>query len=110
MKNGVPFTTREELVLKSPLSIMMDAINAGVDHLFILDLAKVGTGKGASTDSLVAKARAQSDEIFIMAGGGIGSFQDVIGLKNSGASAVVVSRALHDGTFGKDTLKEILAF
>ena len=110
MKNGVPFTTREELVLKSPLSIMMDAINAGVDHLFILDLAKVGTGKGASTDNLVAKARAQSDEIFIMAGGGIGSFQDVIGLKNSGASAVVVSRALHDGTFGKDTLKEILAF
>ncbi len=109
MKNGVPFTTREELVLKSPQSIMMDALNAGVDHLFILDLAKVGTGKGASTDGLIAKARAQSEEIFIMAGGGIGSFQDVIGLKNSGANAVVVSRALHDGTFGRETLKEILA-
>ena len=89
---------------------MMDAINAGVNHLFILDLAKVGTGTGASTDSLIAKVRAQSDEIFIMAGGGIGSFQDVMGLKNSGANAVVVSRALHDGTFGRETIKEILAF
>jgi phosphoribosylformimino-5-aminoimidazole carboxamide ribotide isomerase len=107
MKDGLPFTTREELLLKSPQSIMMEAINAGVDHLFILDLAKVGTGKGASTDGLVAKARAQSEEIFIMAGGGIGSFQDVIGLKNSGANAVVVSRALHDGTFDRQVIKEI---
>ena len=97
------------MVLKSPQSIMMEAINAGVDHLFILDLAKVGTGKGASTDSLVAKARAQSEEIFIMAGGGIGSFQDVISLKTSGANAVVVSSALHDGTFDRETLKLISA-
>ncbi len=110
MKNGVPFTTRKELVLKSPQSIMMDAINAGVDHLFILDLANVGTGKGASTDGLITKARTLSEKIFIMAGGGIGSFQDVIGLKNSGANAVVVSRALHDGTFDRETIKEILAF
>jgi phosphoribosylformimino-5-aminoimidazole carboxamide ribotide isomerase len=110
MKNGVPFTTREELVLKSPQSIMIEAINAGVDHLFILDLAKVGTGNGASTDGLVAKARAQSEKIFIMAGGGIGSFQEVIVLKTYGANAVVISRALHDGTFGKETIKEILAF
>ncbi|NBT63061.1 MAG: hypothetical protein EBT02_14960 [Planctomycetia bacterium] len=109
MKDGIPFTTREEMVLKSPQSIMMEAINAGVDHLFILDLAKVGTGKGASTDSLVAKARAQSEEIFIMAGGGIGSFQDVISLKTSGANAVVVSSALHDGTFDRETLKLISA-
>ena len=109
MKDGVPFTTREELVLKSSQSIMLEAINAGVDHLFILDLAKVGTGKGASTDGLIAKARAQSEEIFIMAGGGIGSFQDVIGLNNSGANAVVVSRALHDGTFDRQVIKEISA-
>ena len=109
MKDGVPFTTREELLLKSPQLIMMEAITACVDHLFILDLAKVGTGKGASTDGLVAKARAQSEEIFIMAGGGIGSFQDVIGLKNSGANAVVVSRALHDGTFDRQVIKEISA-
>ena len=109
MKEGVPFTTREELVLKSPQSIMMEAIDAGVDHLFILDLAKVGTGRGTFTNSLVAKARAQSEEIFIMAGGGIGSFQDVTSLKTSGANAVVVSSALHDGTFDRETLKLISA-
>ena len=44
-----------------------------------------------------------------MAGGGIGSFQDVIGLKKSGANAVVVSRALHDGTFDRQVIKEISA-
>ena len=109
MKDGNPFTTQKEMLKKSPRSIMLDAINAGVDHLFILDLAKVGTGKGASTDNLIAQARAQSQEIFIMAGGGIGSFQDVIGLKNSGANAVVVSRALHDGTFDRQVLDTISA-
>ncbi len=109
MKDGNPFTTQKEMLKKSPRSIMLDAINAGVDHLFILDLAKVGTGKGASTDNLIAQARAQSQEIFIMAGGGIGSFQDVIGLKNSGANAVVVSSALHDGTFDRQVLDTISA-
>lgn len=88
---------------------MLDAINAGVDHLFILDLARVGTGKGVSTDYLIAKARAQSEEIFLMAGGGIGDFQDVISLKNSGANALVISRALHDGTFDRQILQQISA-
>lgn len=109
MKDGKPFTTQKEMVQKSPQSIMLDAINAGVDQLFILDLAKVGTGKGVSTDSLIAQARAQSKEIFIMAGGGIGSFQDIIALKNLGANAVVVSRALHDGTFDRQVLEMISA-
>lgn len=109
MKDGKPFTAQKEMVQKSPHSIMLDAINAGVEHLFILDLAKVGTGKGASTDSLISQARAHSEEIFIMAGGGIGSFQDVIGLRNSGANAVVVSRVLHDGTFDRQILDSISA-
>jgi len=109
MKEGKPFTSQKELSLKSPEAIMLDAINAGVDHLFILDLARVGTGKGVSTDYLIAKARAQSEEIFLMAGGGIGDFQDVISLKNSGANALVISRALHDGTFDRQILQQISA-
>ncbi len=109
MKDGKPFTTKKEMILNSPHTIMVDAIDAGVDNLFILDLAKVGTGKGTSTDCLVAKARAKSEEIFIMAGGGIGNIQDVMGLKKAGANAVVLSRVLHDGTFDKEILNQISA-
>ena len=109
LKEGKPFTSQKEWALKSPETIMLGAINAGVDQLFILDLASVGTGKGASTNYLLAKARAQSEEIFLMAGGGIGKFQDVISLKNSGANAVVISSALHDGTFDRQILQQISA-
>lgn len=109
MKDGKSFSNQKEIALRSPQSIMLDAINAGVDHLFILDLAKVGAGKGTSTNNLVAEARAQAEGLFVMAGGGIGSLQDVVDLKNSGANAVVVSRALHDGTFDREILKVISA-
>lgn len=109
MKNGVPFTNNPAITIKSPITIMLEAINAGLENLFILDLAKVGTGRGTNTDSLVSKARKESERINIFAGGGVGCLQDVVLLKQAGADAVVVSSAIHNGNFGMRELAEISA-
>ncbi len=109
LKAGKLFTQEQELARKSPLQVLNSAILAGVQNLFILDLNKVGTNQGVATTSLVHTARLQSSGLYIIAGGGIGSFEDVRQLKIAGADAVIVSTRIHDQTFTKEILNQIAA-
>jgi phosphoribosylformimino-5-aminoimidazole carboxamide ribotide isomerase len=73
----------------------------GAGTIIVIDLAKVGTGTGPGTEYWCRKIRAtwpEVEEVEIIAGGGVRSWEDVQQLGEFCADAVLVASALHDGT------------
>lgn len=64
----------------------------------LLDLAHVGSRSGPGTAKAVERLKAAMPEICLVSGGGVRTKDDVQRLKDSGADAVLVASALHDGT------------
>jgi phosphoribosylformimino-5-aminoimidazole carboxamide ribotide isomerase len=90
-----------------PLEIASRVIDLGVRQLILLDLRRVGTDRGIGTDALLEAIRARHDEVAIIVGGGIRGIEDVITLRDRGASAVLVGSAIHDGRIGRRELERI---
>jgi phosphoribosylformimino-5-aminoimidazole carboxamide ribotide isomerase len=87
-----------------PLELACEAIEHGVSHLLLLDLARVGTGRGSGTKGLIAQIHARHPGVKVSVGGGISGASEVIELRNAGAAAVLVASALHDGRIGRQEL------
>ncbi len=83
-----------------PLELAHEAIGQGAGRLLLLDLARVGTGRGLGTLSLIAKLRADHPQVEVSAGGGISGINELFQVKDSGAAAALVGSALHDGRIG----------
>jgi phosphoribosylformimino-5-aminoimidazole carboxamide ribotide isomerase len=82
------------------LALAREAIAQGVHHLLLLDLAQVGTGRGAGTSDLLAQIVAAVHDVAVTVGGGIHAFDEIARLKEMGATNVLLGSALHDGTIG----------
>jgi phosphoribosylformimino-5-aminoimidazole carboxamide ribotide isomerase len=87
-----------------PLDLAHEAIEQGAQRILLLDLARVGTGRGLGTLSLIARIRASHPEIDVSAGGGISGIAEVLKLKDAGAAGVLVGSAFHDGRIGRREL------
>jgi phosphoribosylformimino-5-aminoimidazole carboxamide ribotide isomerase len=87
-----------------PIEIAHQAIEQGARRLLLLDLARVGTGRGLGTSRLLSRIRTDHPEVQVSAGGGIAGIADVLELKVSGASAALVGTALHDGRISRREL------
>lgn len=79
------------------LGLARRVIALGVRTLIVLDLARVGTGTGCGTESVLKAIRAEFPDVELIAGGGVQTVADVNRLGESGANAVLVASALHDG-------------
>jgi phosphoribosylformimino-5-aminoimidazole carboxamide ribotide isomerase len=66
----------------------------------LLDLARVGTGKGTGTMTLLKRLRAEDSDLEITVGGGVSHGAELLALEKAGADAVLVGSALHDGRLG----------
>lgn len=82
---------------QAPLGIADEAIGLGVRHFLLLDLARVGTGRGVGTLSLFSALAGRHLDVSLTAGGGIARRDDLDALEAQGAAAVLVGSALHDG-------------
>src|SRR5262249_37786346 len=80
-----------------PSDVAREAIACGVRSLILLDLARVGTGRGPGTDHLLGRIVRDHPGVRPIQGGGISTIDDVLAQKNAGAAAVLVGSALHDG-------------
>ena len=80
------------------------AIARGARRLLLLDLARVGTGRGTGTIPLLSALTATGREIAV--GGGIAGPADLSPLKHAGASAVLIGAAMHDGRIVERDLDE----
>jgi len=82
---------------RDALGLARAVARMGCRHLIVLDLARVGTGTGCGTESLLQAIRVEYPEVELIAGGGIKSWEDIDRLGECGVDAVLVASALHDG-------------
>jgi phosphoribosylformimino-5-aminoimidazole carboxamide ribotide isomerase len=80
-----------------PYRLAAVALECGLRRLIVLDLARVGTGRGVGTVSLLRALRRRHPGLELVAGGGIAGPGDLAALEDAGASAALVASALHDG-------------
>jgi phosphoribosylformimino-5-aminoimidazole carboxamide ribotide isomerase len=77
--------------------IVASAVEEGVGTVILLDLARVGGGRGVGTIGLLERLAGEHAEVEWVVGGGVAGREDIERLGRSGASAVLVASALHDG-------------
>jgi phosphoribosylformimino-5-aminoimidazole carboxamide ribotide isomerase len=82
----------------SVTGLVRKAHDIGYRAFIILDLARVGTGRGAGTDELLRSIRDEFPEVELIAGGGVKTRADIERLGEAGADGVLVATAIHDGT------------
>jgi phosphoribosylformimino-5-aminoimidazole carboxamide ribotide isomerase len=80
-----------------PEAIVAVAVALGVGRVILLDLARVGTGQGVGTLSLLTRLAVAYPHVALLAGGGVASRADLDPLEAAGAAAVLLGSALHDG-------------
>ena len=84
--------------------LALEATEQGVRQILLLDVARVGTGRGPGTTDLTAQIRAVVPEVNVFVGGGISGIDEVFELRAAGASGVLVASAIHDGRIGRREL------
>jgi phosphoribosylformimino-5-aminoimidazole carboxamide ribotide isomerase len=99
MRNGIPVIAEDAAPwgATDPFTLACSVVGQGIHRLMLLDLARVGTGRGISTLPLLAKLRAHWPELELTVGGGIADRDEVHAAANAGADAVLIGSALHDG-------------
>lgn len=91
------------------LDLVETAIAAGIHRVLLLDLARIGSGKGIGTLSLVVTLLRRLGSLDITVGGGVNSADDIKAASDAGASGVLIGSALHDGRIGASDLTSALA-
>lgn len=67
-------------------------------HLLVTDIGRDGAMSGPNTD-LMRRIVATAPDLALQASGGVGGLGDLTALKEAGADAAVVGRALYEGRF-----------
>ncbi|MGN1394013.1 MAG: 1-(5-phosphoribosyl)-5-[(5-phosphoribosylamino)methylideneamino]imidazole-4-carboxamide isomerase [Succinivibrionaceae bacterium] len=90
-------TTIEDLITKFQ--------NVGLKYVLCTDISRDGTLKGSNVD-LYKDLHHEFPNIEFLASGGIGSINDIADVRDSGASGIILGRALLEGKF---TVKEAIS-
>jgi phosphoribosylformimino-5-aminoimidazole carboxamide ribotide isomerase len=85
-------------------SLLETYLAVGLKHVLCTDISKDGTLTGSNVD-LYKELAAAYPQITWQASGGIGSLDDIAAVARSGASGMIVGRALLEGKF---TVKEAI--
>ncbi len=102
LKQGQPIIVAPEWRNKWPLEIACDVIDLGVRSMIVLDLARVGVGTGAGTESLAQSLRAMRPTVELIGGGGVRGVNDLRSLAAAGYDVALVASALHDGRIDRN--------
>lgn len=94
--------TKGSLEHLSPLQIAERAIEAGIKHMIVLDLAGVGVGEGIPTLTLCHQINERWPFVKLITGGGVRNAADITAAMQHGVQSVLVASALHDGRLTKD--------
>jgi phosphoribosylformimino-5-aminoimidazole carboxamide ribotide isomerase len=95
MKKGQPFGQAETWG-DEPIDIARRVLACGIQRLLVLDLARVGVGKGIGTEDLCRQIAKEYPKVELSAGGGVRGPEDLVTLKKTGVKVALVASALHD--------------
>ena len=90
--------------LANPAALLREFHNMGVSQIIVLDLTRVGSGKGVNTTLLSQMLRNVNTNFFI--GGGVRDVGDLLKLKDLGVSGVLIATALHSGEISPIDLEQ----
>ncbi len=98
LRDGMPITLpgAEHSGWSAP-EIGESAAQGGAGTIIVLDLARVGSGRGPDLESMTAMRRA-APEAALFAGGGVRSAEDVEALAQAGCDGALVATALLSGS------------
>ena len=85
----------------TPLDLASAAVAAGAGAIIVLDLARVGSGRGVDL-VLMGALRHAHPHIDLLAGGGIGTARELGRLADAGLDGALVATALHNGSLKRD--------
>ena len=88
----------------SPICLLEDFKRMGVSEVIVLDLLRVGSGEGVNTDFL--KKVIEEVSVGVYVGGGVRDINDLVELRNLGASGALIATALHTGKISIAQLKQ----
>lgn len=89
-----------------PLALVGKATAAGATAILVLDLARVGSGRGLDRPLVVA-IRSAHPGLELLAGGGIASPAELERLAATGLDGALVATALHSGAIGKADVRAV---
>jgi HisA/HisF family protein len=90
----------------TPLALASAAVAAGAGGILVLDLARVGGGRGVDPGLVAALRRAHPDAE-LLAGGGVATPAELQRLADLGLDGVLVATALHTGGLTRDALEAV---
>jgi phosphoribosylformimino-5-aminoimidazole carboxamide ribotide isomerase len=76
--------------------VVARAAAAGAGAVIVIDLARVGTGRGLDL-GLISRVRDAAAGLTLLAGGGVRGMEDIARLADAGCDGALVATALHDG-------------
>jgi len=108
LDDGQPrMADRDTWATADPFDLSRRAIEQGVSRLLILDLSRVGTGRGVGTEDLMIRIRAAYPAVDVFVGGGISRIEEILRIRHAGSRGVLLGSALHDGRIGPRELARL---
>ena len=97
VRDGITLTAHGEIQPGTPASVVAArAAGAGVRTVIVIDLARVGVGRGCNLETIVAVRKA-APEVTLLAGGGVRDEADLQQLVAAGCDGALVATALLSG-------------
>jgi phosphoribosylformimino-5-aminoimidazole carboxamide ribotide isomerase len=100
LRDGTPLASADTLRAMTPRELVRRAVDAGVETVIVLDLARVG-GLGGTDEAMLSDLRAALPGVDLIAGGGVRDQADLERLAAAGANGALVATALHRGVIGR---------
>jgi phosphoribosylformimino-5-aminoimidazole carboxamide ribotide isomerase len=100
LRDGAPLTSVSSLRAMSPRELARRAVDAGVETVIVLDLARVGSSSGGD-EAMIHEMRAALPGVDLIAGGGVRDQSDLDRLAAAGANGALVATAVHRGSIGR---------
>lgn len=86
--------------VSGPMSLAARAVAAGARTLLLLDVGRVGSGRGIDLELLSALRRRFPAER-LLAGGGVGGRGELAPIREAGCDGLLLATALHEGRLGR---------
>ena len=100
LRDGAPIIRPGAAHEGSVVELARAAVNAGATSLLVLDVARVGSGRGVDS-GLVETLRREHPTVALLVGGGVARGPEIEQLAHLGVDGVLVATALHDGRLGR---------
>ena len=107
LRDGRPLVdTRPRWGTADPIRIARQGVDLGIHRLIVLDLARVGTGRGLGTEDLLEAIQSSGPrDLELIAGGGIDGPIGLDRASRMGIDGVLIGSALRDGRIGPIELR-----